>query len=213
MVELITGVNTINNQNSIGPYSLDLNDGRINSAPEEDASTEAGQGKQFNFMDLLNVNENPFANIDAGVLGNQNGLNNIFGGFNTANGLNSILGAGANQGGFNTANGLNSILGAGANGFGQNIFSNLNNFGCPYSSPSFGNYPALKGKFTGCCKRHQCFYPRSALQAAFWCSFVLRELDHLVRMLCYLWRRKTRTKKGKKLQQESKSSKGRSKEG
>jgi len=160
---LITGVNTINNQNSIAPYSLDLNDGRINSAPEEDASTEAGQGKQFNFMDLLNVNENPFANIDAGVLGNQNGLNNIFGGFNTANGLNSILGAGANQGGFNTANGLNSILGAGANGFGQNIFSNLNNFGCPYSSPSFGNYPALKGKFTGCCKRHQCFYPRSAL--------------------------------------------------
>jgi len=182
---LITGVinyQSLNNQNSIAPYSYDLsnNDGRINSAPNEDTSAEASQGKQFNIMNLFNeiqnpsgnANQNPFGNANQNPFGNTN--QNLFGNVNpnpfgnnaqgldlsilgNQNGFNNILGV--NQGGF----GLNSILGAGANGFGQNIFPNLNNFGCPYSSPSFGNYPGLKGKFTGCCKRHQCFYPRSAL--------------------------------------------------
>jgi len=166
--------NDQNNLNPIAPYSLNLKDnGRINSGPEKDDSGEMGQGKQFLNALSSNLNENPFANMnnlpgmDLGMLGNLGGME--FGSqgpnaglFGNQNNLNNIFGS--NQGELNAANNLNSIFGGGANGFGQNPFTNLNNnFGCPYSSPTFGNYPALKGKFTGCCKRHQCFYPRSAI--------------------------------------------------
>jgi len=161
---LISGMSTFNNpfvnqnnQNPLGAYSLNL-DGKTNSGPEEDSVSEA-TGKQFNVMNLFggNSNPNPFANNlqgpDLGMLGNLGGSN--AGAFGNQNILNSILGL--NQGG---ANNLNSIFGG---SFGPNPLTNFNNLGCPYSSPTFGNYPALKGKFTGCCKRHQCYYPRSAI--------------------------------------------------
>ena len=147
-----------NNQNPLGAFSLNLNsNSRINSGPKVNDTT----GKQFNVMNLFgsNSNQNPFANMnslqgpDLGMLGNLGGSN--AGAFGNQNILNSILGL--NQGGLNN---LNSIFGGNS---GQNPLTSFNNLGCPYHSPTFGNYPALKGKFTGCCKRHQCFYPRSAI--------------------------------------------------
>lgn len=34
---------------------------------------------------------------------------------------------------------------------------------CPFSDLSLGGLPKLKGKFTGCCERNRCYYPRTTI--------------------------------------------------
>jgi len=65
------------------------------------------------------------------------------------------------MGGANGGLGIQDLLsGLGLSGLGN---QGVGNFGCPYTQFSLAGLPALKGRFTGCCDRNLCYYPRTSI--------------------------------------------------
>jgi len=111
---------------------------------------------------------NPFGGNTGNPFGGNTG--NPFGG-NTGNPFGGNTG---NPFGGNTGNpfggnpfaqgqgGINNIL-AGLGMTGSGLPGGMNFGGCPYAPFSLAGLPALKGRFTGCCDRNLCFYPRTTI--------------------------------------------------